>query len=164
MAIVPEIDDPNADKSNEDSSDISAQSAQSNITQPTAAASTGGTSVGNGAQAAAKGPSSSGSFQDFSKFKTANTNKLSALTNLATDTAQSKVGGAASAFNDVGAAFKGDVEKNKVDFGTGTKAADGSYDVNAFGNKLDAAAQKVDTTKQQPQGQPSVLKRELHEE
>lgn len=144
MAIVPEMDDVNKPSSEDDQSDISAQSTTSNISQPTAAPATGGGQAVAGAAPKA-GPSSSGNFQDFGKFKAANQNKLSALSNLATDTAKNNVNNTASAFANAGSAYKQGVEANKVDFNSGTTNADGSYNVDAYSKKLQDSANKVDT-------------------
>lgn len=148
MAFVPELDDEKKDSSTEDTSDINNQSTTSNIASAPAPA--GQAASGGGATAPA--PSSSGNFQDFSKFKTANQGKLQALSNLATDSAQGGVDKAKSAFDTAGSAFQGEIQKNAKNFETSAYKNlnnNSTVDATALGKDLSEASQTVDSATQQ---------------
>lgn len=145
MATVPEIDDPTKPQAMEDNADLAAQTTTSNISA--APATTGPSLATPGAAPVAQ--KSSGTFQDFSKFKAANAGKLQALSQLATDTGSKGLKDAGSAFNNAGAAFQTGVKGKQVDFNNGVKNNDGSYNVDEYGKRLAAAGTKVDTAEDQ---------------
>lgn len=147
MAYVPELEDPKKDASTEDTSDLATQTNQSNIT--TSAPVTGGQTVAGGAAPQSK---SSGTFQDFSKFKTANQGKLSALSNLATEQANKNINDTASAFNNVGSAYQTEVQGKAKNWDTSQYKNlnnDSKVDQTAIGNDLNEANAVVDTSGQQ---------------
>ncbi len=141
MAFVPELDDPNKEAADADSSDL-AQQTQSNISTPAPQA--GGMAVGGGTAAPTQ-QKASGSFQDFSKFKQANKGKLDALSNIAIDSAKGGLDKASKAFQDAGSAYNQKVKDNQVDFNV-PKLGD-NYDVDTYTKKFQAADTKVDTGK-----------------
>lgn len=150
MAFVPELDDDVKDASTEDTSDISNQSTSTNIASAPAPSG----QAASGGQATASAPSSSGNFQDFSKFKNANQGKLQALSNLATTSAQGGVDKAKSAFDSAGSAFQGEIQKNAKNFDTSAYKnlnKDSTIDADALGKDLSEAGTKVDSGIQQGQ-------------
>lgn len=143
MAFVPEIDDPNKKDEDPNASDIQSQTMATST--PSAAPVTGAPAPGG--NPAASATKSSGNFQDFSKFKAANQNKLSALSNLTLGQADKTVADAGSAFQNAGSAFQKDIQKNAKNFETSDYPKlnkDSTIDADQIGADLEAAGQKVD--------------------